>query len=530
MKYALHVGTARPKDVPVSTKLRADQTKNSDGGFVFKTDCWTRLERFLILGCEGGTYYATERKITKENAKCVLECHKQDPARTVNTIVKLSVDGRAPKNDPAIFALALLRRDPHALANVPAVCRTGTHLFQFVEAALSLGGWSRSLRTCIAQWYNLKPLKDLSYQLAKYQSRNGWSHRDLLRLAHVNPNQYHDNAYQRRSATYGYVVGKREMPPVQAEFCYAHELAKKADVQQTIDLIMQHGLPRECVNTEHLGNAGVWAALLAKMPMHAMLRNLGKMTEVGLLGRFSAETGQVVGRLHDPEYISKSRLHPLAILTALKVYGMGHGIKGSLRWTPDQQIMDALDAAFYLAFKNVEPTGKRFVLGVDVSGSMQSGQVGGAPLTPNEAAAAMAMVLMQVEPQCLTFGFSHKFVELGLSKRMRLDTVAQKMRDSRFGATDCSLPMRHCMQEGIPADAFIVITDNETNCGQHPNVALQAYRNRYNHRAKLVVMGMTATNFTVADPTDAGQLDVVGFDTNTPHIIADFVGDHQPCA
>ncbi len=401
------------------------------------------------------------------------------------------------------------------------------YLFQFVEAALQFGGWSRALRTCVAQWYNLKPLKDLSYQLAKYQQRNGWSHKDLLRLSHANPNQYGDNAYQRRSKTYKYVVGKTDMPPVQAEFCYAHELAKNAeDVRTTIDLILQHNLPRECVKTEHLNDVGVWAALLAKMPMHAMLRNLGKMTSISLIGRFSGATNQVVSRLHDPEYISKSRLHPLAILTAMKVYGTGQGVKGSLRWSPDQQVMDALDKAFYLSFKNVEPTGKRYVLGIDVSGSMTCGQVGGSPLTPNEAAAAMAMVLMQVEPQCLSFGFSHRFVDLGLTKRMHLKTVAEKCQLA-YGATDCSLPMRHCLNEGIVADAFIVLTDNETNCGSHPSVALQAYRNKYNPRAKLVVVGMTATNFTVADSQDAGQLDCVGMDTTTPQVIADFCGDHE---
>jgi 60 kDa SS-A/Ro ribonucleoprotein len=33
---------------------------------------------------------------------------------------------------------------------------------------------------------------------------------------------------------------------------------------------------------------------------------------------------------------------------------------------------------------------------------------------------------------------------------------------------------------------------------------------------------MTATGFTIADARDAGMLDVVGFDTATPNLIADF--------
>lgn len=38
-----------------------------------------------------------------------------------------------------------------------------------------------------------------------------------------------------------------------------------------------------------------------------------------------------------------------------------------------------------------------------------------------------------------------------------------------------------------------------------------------------VVVGMTSNGFTLADPNDRGMLDVVGFDTTVPAVIADFV-------
>jgi 60 kDa SS-A/Ro ribonucleoprotein len=40
--------------------------------------------------------------------------------------------------------------------------------------------------------------------------------------------------------------------------------------------------------------------------------------------------------------------------------------------------------------------------------------------------------------------------------------------------------------------------------------------------AQLVVVGMVANRFTIADPDDAGMLDVVGMDTATPQVITDF--------
>jgi 60 kDa SS-A/Ro ribonucleoprotein len=38
-----------------------------------------------------------------------------------------------------------------------------------------------------------------------------------------------------------------------------------------------------------------------------------------------------------------------------------------------------------------------------------------------------------------------------------------------------------------------------------------------------VVVGMTATEFTIADPADKLSMDVVGFDASAPNVIADFV-------
>jgi 60 kDa SS-A/Ro ribonucleoprotein len=162
---------------------------NSAGGYAWPVDDWTRLDRFLVLGSEQGTYYIQERALTQENAKAVIRCIDADGPRTVARIVEISQAGRAPKNDPAIFALALcatLGNDATkgaAFAALPQVCRTGTHLFHFTAYVDGMRGWGRGLRQAVAAWY-AQPAARLAYQAVKYQQRDGWSHRDLLRLAH----------------------------------------------------------------------------------------------------------------------------------------------------------------------------------------------------------------------------------------------------------------------------------------------------------------------------------------------------------
>src|ERR671923_1874221 len=129
MSYLKRHGTRRvPQWAPIPG---SGQVPNSAGGFAWAVDDWTRLRRFLILGSEGGSYYASEWTLTRENAQAVERCLAEDGARAVAEIVRVSGEGRAPKNDPAIFALAMaagIGDEPTrktALDALPEVCRTG---------------------------------------------------------------------------------------------------------------------------------------------------------------------------------------------------------------------------------------------------------------------------------------------------------------------------------------------------------------------------------------------------------------------
>src|SRR3954471_23965016 len=103
MSYLSKHGTRR---VPQWLPLRG-QVPNNAGGHAWAVDVWARLRRFLVLGSESGSYYASEWKLTRENARAVEAAVREDGARAVAEIVAVSREGRAPKNDPALYALAL---------------------------------------------------------------------------------------------------------------------------------------------------------------------------------------------------------------------------------------------------------------------------------------------------------------------------------------------------------------------------------------------------------------------------------------
>ena len=532
---------------PQSRPIRGStQVRNSAGGHSWEVDDWTRFDRFLILGAEGGTYYIGERDLVKQNHDAVVRCIKQDGVRALNRIVEISDSGRAPKNDPAIFDLALVAThgdaEAKALAfqNLSKVCRIGTHLFHFAEYVNALRGWGRGLRNAVGRWYVSREADDLARQAVKYQQRDGWAHSDLLRLAHPKaPSVQHDAVF-RWMLTGADSLGEREVKrKVRGEdrvakyaavgelpkFIEAFEQAKKASSKnEIITLITEHDLPREAVPTQWLNEVAVWDALLQRMPMTAMIRNLGKMTSIGLVQPFSDAAKLIVRKLGDEAVLKRARIHPLAVLIAEKVYAQGKGEKGSLTWQPVPNVIDALDAAFYATFQNVEPCGKPVLLALDVSGSMGGGSVAGSCLTPREASAAMALVTAATEEEYHIMGFSNRFIPLNISPHMRLDDVVKRISGLPFEATDCALPMIWAREHKVNVSAFITYTDSETWAGNiHPSQALRQYRSELVGDAKSVVVGMTSNGFTIADPNDCGMLDVVGFDMTAPAVIADFV-------
>ncbi len=92
-----------------------------------------------------------------------------------------------------------------------------------------------------------------------------------------------------------------------------------------------------------------------------------------------------------------------------------------------------------------------------------------------------------------------------------------------MGGTDCALPMLWAAKQRVEVDTFVVYTDNETWAGNvHPAVALDRYRQAMGIAARLIVVGMTATEFSIADPNRADMLDVVGFDSAAPGVMTDF--------
>lgn len=543
---SLHRTLSTP--VPQSEAAHPKQVANSAGGFSFQVDDFGRLRRFLVLGTEGGTFYTGERALTLSNMAVVDRCLAADPKRAVTEIVDVSTGGLAPRNSQAIYALAVAasHSDPRARRAAEEalirVCRTGTHLFEFMRfmGTISPGrGWGRGRRRALADIIYRLGEDRLALQAVKYRRRHGWTWADVLRVSHPKVTESTPARHAVVQAMLGREFNADVAPAVLVGFRDVQAATTESDVAR---IVRECRLPWEAVPGQWRKSVPVMEALLESMPVGAMTRQIASFARLGMLGPNGDVERHIVSVLADAERIKRARMHPVAFLNAMLVHQSGGQLGDSRgdRYDPNQAVVGALDNAFRLAFPGVQPSGKRFYLGLDVSASMGGCLcvAGGGSLAINarQGSAAMALVTAATEPACYVAGFtsaaggsarlsrySSVMTELPIGGNVSLTRAIQLVSGLRFGGTDCALPMLHAAAEKIPVDTFVVYTDNETWAGNvHPHVALQQYRQQMGIDARLVVVGMASNGFTIADPDDAGMMDCVGFSADTPAVIGHF--------
>ena len=311
------------------------------------------------------------------------------------------------------------------------------------------------------------------------------------------------------------------------------ELSKtgeKKDAAKAIQIMEQNKkIQREHLPTELLNTPQIWNSLLNGMGITALVRNLGKLSQIGVA---TTRSQDIIKMLNDPKAVKDSKIHPLQVLVGMKTYSQGRGDLGSMTWIPNYSVTTALSTTFKQAFGNITPTGKRYMLGLDVSGSMSMCMCAGAKnITPREGSIAMAMMTLHAEgaENVHIYGFSNIFYNFN-GRILPNMTIQQAINatDVPFGATDCALPMMEALKiylrTGTVFDVFCIYTDSETYAPNiHPQVALENYRKETGVDAKLIVIGMTANILTIADPKDKNTLNLAGFDTATPELISMFV-------
>lgn len=535
-------GVSKPTQLQQATP---QQIQNNAGGYVFEIDDLSYVKRFLILGTEGGNYYVSEKELTfqvSEKLKSIIESRGKE---IVDLIIDVSHKGLAPKNDPALYLLALCSNSSdkkvrvHALVNLWRVARIPTHLYHFVTYLKQIRGFGKAVDMALEKWFNNKNPLQLAYSLTKYASRDGFSARDLLRIAKPkSPTEAHNLVYNYVTITEKQIAnGKKNL--IKENTIYDNEISHKVysylrnvdkvksgsiSDQELIFLIKENNFPMEIIPTDKRTKE-VYGTVLDSAGLTWIIRNLGNLSKHGLLDEGQWENiDKVTKRLTTESQLKSARIHPINILSALKIYSSGGGYKSESKWNPNNKVIDALNKSFDLSFYYQPSTNKRYYLGLDCSGSMFCTFINGMNyLNASEVGACFAMTILKREHFSLIKGFNNQMQDININPSSSLKEVLNVMEKVKWGATDCSLPVIDAMDKKIPIDVFICITDNETWCGGvHPFEALKDYRKKMGINAKMVVLATSSTKFTIADPSDPYMLDIAGFSSDVPSIISEF--------
>lgn len=516
--------TGTPQSQPLPGREK-EMIQGRSGGWMFDAGIWKLLRRCLLIGTAQSTYYAGKKELTEEFVEVLQQTIAQDPHRVAEEILYAS-DGRSINNSAPIFALVLLSMGETPAAKkafqeiFPQVVRTGSHFYEWLNYTKSLRGFGKVIREVGKNWLSREDVKGLAYQLLKYQQRQGFSHRDALRLFHVKPpTEEHQQLFN--WVVKGWEELPREIPsPVLAQIWWYEWL--KRNPEQTHQAIAFGHLTHEMAAPVGKMDKKAWQLLFEGMPIGAMLRNLGSLTELGVLrADQQPNLKRVQAVLNSKERLSKGRIHPIDVLKALKTYKSGGKLGRSKKtWTPVPRIVDVLEKALELSFEVVEPTGKVFMHAVDISSSMSYGVVDSVGLSCCEIATTMALVTAKAEKNYMIRGFSTEFRDLGITAKDSFSSAVRKASNQNFGGTDASVAYDWMIKNKFKADVVCFWTDSESWAGiRHPAQALAEYRQKVNPNLKAVYVTLAPYQISLVDPKDPLSWDLAGFDPGGPRLI-----------
>lgn len=528
--------------------------KNSAGGYTYGISDEDLIDRILILGTNGNTYYSSAEKLTGDSVDEIKRMVSDSKGNMILEHLKnIYESGRAPKQDPTFFVLALLTQNSvpvevrKSALDIVSNIRVLTHLYMWEGLRKQLAdgkkGFGRAVRNALKTLVQSRTGEQFAYQATKYHSRKvgteNWSIDDIIKCAHIpskelNPDSalvivYLIKGMEEAENKYKELVDNPSCTKVM-EYLRAVEAVKSetCTTDTAIQLVRQYRLPREVLNTKLLSDANIWMSLLfttsvseggkitrkVTMPITALIRNLGVMSARGLFD--DSDVSQIVSdHLTNQKVLRAGRVHPVALLLAKLTYDKGHGLKGKLSWSVNKKISDALEEGFYIAFGNSEGTGLRIFHGVDCSGSMTTATCAVPHITACQAVSTLVMEAIRREHKLseekgtpyvqdvMLFNYDGTFVDI--KPNHKLSDVMKLVQRHNFGTTDCAQPMIKALQKFRASggksglyDLFIVYTDNETFYGnKHPSEALDEYREATGINARMVVIATTPTNNSI---------------------------------
>lgn len=437
--------------------LPAATARNEEGALAYDLAPKHALAQLAATGCFGGVFYA--------DAEAQLAQVKTLIAQVNDNVflAKLAVYSRERafmKDMPAALCATLASRDTvlfHAafdrVIDNGRVLRT---LLQMIRSGqFGKKSLSSSLQRAFQRWLNSASVEKLmSASIGAAPSL-----RDILRLARPTPK---DNE---RRALFGWLASTEVVkwsPATEADLPEQVKLLAKfrtAESEGAQVQIAERLRARWDLLADSAKGTKVWREIAKNMGPQALRMNLNTLERHGVL-KDGGAVRFIADRLADEKEIRRAKQFPYQYFAAYL----------NAADAVPQSIKKALHKAAEIACGNVPELPGPVVIGLDVSGSMQS------PVTGNrgrgattkvrcvDVAALVAAAILRRNPDSVVVPFDTQAFDVKIDPSDSILSIAERLAKYGGGGTDCSLPIKHA-NERYRKRAFagvILVSDLES--------------------------------------------------------------------
>lgn len=515
-----------------------------------------QIKRFLNYGREAPFYQPGDRFLNKYfepdcltsvEALIAQGCDLAPPIY----IIKAFSDGYSAHPESLVYALAFCTRHTnfklrkYAYIAFKTVCKSSENLFLFVKFASDLAaphkGWGHGWRQVVNNWYLKQNPLELAKNVTRHRGRHFWTHRDIIKLSHPRSLDIAKQAVLKYIMA-GLEVARNEFgdkPDAQPVLNYlqaVEDFKHTKEEDQAARLLEMHDLTLEHIPMHLIKSKEVWAALVPRLPLDVLLRNIKRLARMHFLRNNHIVTTRVLQTLQDQTAIAECNLHPAQVLITLRNFMLSSSRFKYVETDaskplkplppPNPKIIEALTQLLESSFKLLVPTGMRYLVVVDTRASMLQGkcwQCSSVP--PLLAATLLTMSLVKVERDVTVMAFGiGAIVPVELTKEMSLQQAHDKLKEIPSTTMELSQPLTWATTSVKKVDVFIIITDNHLRgVNSKPCDALKEYRSVVDMpNTKFVTVALATQDFKVAHPDDPGMLDIAGFDGKVPRVIEAF--------
>jgi 60 kDa SS-A/Ro ribonucleoprotein len=495
---------------------------NEAGGKAYNPGPRHALAQYAVTGTFNGTFYAT----ADEQLKNTLELAKGVDNEFLAKVAVYSREVGNMKDMPACLLAVLSLRNANLFDRIfNRVITNGDMLRRFVQIVRSGAVGRKSLgsgpKRKIREWLaNRKPERLVFDSIGSDPSLG-----DVINLAHPRAND------EKQNAMFAWLIGKSPVAKVDDP---KHQVdvrllpaalqtlesfkANKDGELPNVPFQMLTALPLSDKHWTEIARTASWT--MTRMNLNTFHRH-GVLKDPEMVKLLAA-------RLSNKEEVAKSRVFPYQLLNTYLAVAKNEEIPMSLRLA----LQDALEHATL----NVPAVGVPVIVAPDVSGSMTSPATGvrqGATSTARclDVAALVASTMLRVNPETVVLPFDTEVHKVALNPRDSVMTNAQKLA-LNGGGTNCAKPIEYANVNGLKADLFMLVSDNQSWVNSdrhawalnHANGVVNAWKvfKRNNPKAKLVCIDMQPYG-SVQAPDNKDILNIGGFSDTVFTTVANFV-------